>query len=63
MPTIGYSFWQEYNKNHPENILSGFMVNLSFLFFLIAEVFLFIILVNFFIAMVGQIYDDTMANS
>jgi len=39
------------------------MVNISVAFFLFAEVFLFVILVNFFIAMVGQIYDETMANS
>lgn len=63
MPTPSYGFWIKYRENHLESNLPYIMIYVIFVLFIISQVFIFIILVNFFIAMVGQVYDDTMAKS
>jgi hypothetical protein len=63
MPGIDHPFWTKYQVDHQETWLPTLMVYVIYIIYICTEVFVFIILVNFFIAMVGQVYEETMARS
>lgn len=62
-PTASYDFWIKYHENHLQSTLPYIMIYVIYIVFTASQVFIFIILTNFFIAMVGQVYDENMNNS
>jgi hypothetical protein len=55
-PGIETPFWDEYKANNSNSWLPSFMIFYINIFYIATEVFIFIILMNFFIAQVGQVY-------
>jgi hypothetical protein len=60
-PTV--DFWATYGVKHPHSVLPAVMNYIITLFWVLAQVFIFIILTNFFIALVSQAYEDTMRDT
>jgi len=53
MSDPSHDFWTDYKKNHADSWMPTLMVYLIYIVWVACEVFVFIILVNFFIALVG----------
>jgi hypothetical protein len=53
MPGIETPFWDKYKADHSDAWLPGFMIYVIYIWYILTEVFIFIILINFFIAEVG----------